>query len=163
MAKVPVNKYHKSIIYKIEHNINSELVYIGGTTNFAARKNQHKSRSQNPNDKEHNVFKYKMIRENGGWNSFRMVPLKELSCESKVELEIEEEKVREEHKAKLNQYKAYCPDRSPRETKKEYQENAAKKLENYRREHAEEILTYKNSKPFLLLKTKKYTSEDYKE
>ena len=104
------NKYHKSIIYKLEHVEKPDLVYIGGTTNLSARKAQHKSRTQNVNDKEYMAYKYKMIRESGGWDMFRMIPIKEISVESKRALEMEEEKVREEYKAKLNSHKAYTND-----------------------------------------------------
>lgn len=158
------SRYLKSVIYKIEHQSNPELVYIGGTTNFGARKAQHKSRTVNPNDKEHNGFKYKMIRENGGWDAFRMVPIKEFPCKSKLELEIEEEKVREEHKAKLNSYKAYSPARVEGKTvSEESLKRSAEKLKKYRDEHAAEIEAYRNSKPFLMIQKKKYKVEDYKE
>jgi hypothetical protein len=161
-----MNKYNKSIIYKIEHLEKPELVYVGGTTNFNARKAQHKSRSVNPNDKEYMIYKYKMIRENGGWNMFRMIPLKNVNVNSKRELEMEEEKVREELKATLNKCRAYVLDNTVRDAEKEklHHENAKKKLEKERKERAEEITKYKNDKAFLnIIKKKKYNAEDYKE
>lgn len=159
-----VNRYAKSVIYKLEHQTNPELVYIGGTTNFSARKAQHKSRTLNPNDKEHLGHKYKMIRENGGWDAFRMVPIRELCCKSKLELEIEEEKVREEHKAKLNAQRAFNPGRLEGYTESEESLKArAERLKKYREDHAEEIAAYRNTKPFLSIKKKKYKAEDFKE
>lgn len=162
-----MNKYNKSIIYKLEHVEKSDLVYIGGTTNFNARKAQHKSRTQNVNDKEFMAYKYKMIRENGGWDMFRMIPIKEISVDSKRALEMEEEKVREEYKAKLNSHKAYTNDTPPIKSP-EAQLNAVlnheKKLQKYREENAELILKYRNDKPFLnIVKTRKYKPSDYKE
>ena len=94
--------YENTIIYRIQHVTNPDLLYVGCTTNFNARRHQHKSRCTNPNDKEHNVYKYKMIRDNGGWDMFEMKPVKQVSCKNKLEAEIEEEKVRLELKANLN-------------------------------------------------------------
>jgi hypothetical protein len=165
-TETKANKYHKSIIYKLEHVTNHELLYIGGTTNFSARKAQHKSRTLNPNDKEHNVYKYKMIRENGGWDMFRMVPLKTVSVESKRELEMEEEKFRELYKAKMNSYKSYVNDApvKPSEDAKIVADfNAYVKLQKYREENKPEIERYRNEKQFLSIKKKKYSLDDYKE
>lgn len=165
-TETKANKYHKSIIYKLEHVTNHELCYIGGTTNFSARKAQHKSRTLNPNDKEHNVYKYKMIRENGGWDMFRMVPLKTVSVDSKRELEMEEEKFRELYKAKMNSYRSFVNDApvKPSEDAKIVADyNAYVKLQKYRKENEPEIQRYRNEKLFLSLKKKKYTVDDYKE
>jgi len=162
-----MNKYNKSIIYKLEHVSNPELVYIGGTTNFNARKAQHKSRTLNPNDKEYMAYKYKMIRENGGWNMFQMIPIKNVSVNSKRELEMEEEVVREEYKAKLNSHKAYTNDivvKPSPEAQLNAVLNHEKKLQKYREDNAELILKYRNDKPFLhIIKTRKYKPSDYKE
>ena len=161
-----MNKYNKSIIYKIEHVTNPELCYIGGTTNFNARKAQHKSRTLNPNDKEHMAYKYKMIRENGGWDMFRMVALKSVNVNSKRELEMEEEQFRELYKAKLNACKAFSetPHKPSQEAKIISEINHDIKLQKYRKEHAEEIEKYRNEKAFLnVIKKKKYKPEDYKE
>jgi predicted GIY-YIG superfamily endonuclease len=43
--------YSKTIIYKIQHEDNEELVYVGHTTNFIKRKNGHKSRCNNEKGK----------------------------------------------------------------------------------------------------------------
>lgn len=94
--------YSKSVIYRIQHLEKPELLYIGCTTNFAARKHQHKCRCTNPLDKEYNAHKYKMIRENGGWEAFEMKPIRQINCKSKLEAEIEEDAVRQALKAQLN-------------------------------------------------------------
>jgi predicted GIY-YIG superfamily endonuclease len=94
--------YSKCVIYRIQHVTKPDLLYVGCTTNFNARRHQHKSRCTNVNDVEHNAYKYKMIRENGGWEMFEMKAVKQVSCNNKLEAEIEEEKVRLELKATLN-------------------------------------------------------------
>ena len=45
MPKTPID-YQKGIIYKIQHIEKLELFYIGSTTNFNKRKQQHKNRKQ---------------------------------------------------------------------------------------------------------------------
>lgn len=153
---LPRNKYHTSIIYKVEHQTNANIFYIGGTTNFSSRKSQHKSRSQNPNDKEYAQPKYKLIRENGGWDAFRMVPIKEFKCETKRQLDIEEERMRDELKATMNSRRAWAENQShPSEAAIEkYRENEREKLAKERLERAAEITAYKTAKPFFKLKTR---------
>jgi len=94
--------YSKTVIYKIQHREKPELLYVGCTTNFNARKNQHRSRCNNVADKEHDHYKYIMIRENGGFDAFDMTPVKQISCQTKLEAMIEEERTRQELKANLN-------------------------------------------------------------
>jgi hypothetical protein len=94
--------YSNTVIYKIQHREKSELLYVGCTTNFNARRHQHRCRVSNVGDKEYNAYKYKMIRENGGWDMFDMKPVKIISCKNKLEAEIEEERTRQELKATLN-------------------------------------------------------------
>jgi hypothetical protein len=135
--------YSKLIIYKIYHNTKPDLIYVGSTTNYAHRKHEHKSRCQNPNDKEHDIYKYKMIRDNGGWNEFTMCPIKEFPCKTRIEALIEEDKCRLELKATLNSNAC-----------------VAKPLEQKRSENMELIKKYKNDKLFLSIKAKRYTEAD---
>jgi predicted GIY-YIG superfamily endonuclease len=88
--------YTKAVIYKIETG--GEL-YVGSTCNFTQRKYQHNS-AVNFKEYCHCTAKlYNTIRENGEW---RMTPIKEFPCESKLQLTIEEEKCRKELGATLN-------------------------------------------------------------
>ena len=86
--------YSKSIIYTIR---SKDSIYVGSTTDFANRKYQHKS-SIFKNIRNSNL--YKTIRDNGyDWD---MQPYKLFPCENKLELTIEEERVRQELGADLN-------------------------------------------------------------
>ena len=70
--------YSKTVIYKIQHNSKKELIYIGSTTNFTKRKTHHRCSSiTNIQKRQYLIKLYVMIRENGGWNEFEMVPIKE--------------------------------------------------------------------------------------
>jgi len=96
MPRKPIN-YKKSIIYKIT---TGDSVYVGSTTDFTKRKSSHKSRIYNEKDTHYNYKLYRTIRENGGeWD---MKPYKEYPCENKIQLLIEEERIRCELNADLN-------------------------------------------------------------
>ena len=76
MPKTPID-YSKTIIYKLVHkedydNVN---VYVGSTTDFIKRKNQHKNSCINEKQKGYNEKKYQYIRDNGGWNEWNMIEI----------------------------------------------------------------------------------------
>ena len=96
--------YSKTIIYKIQHTEKEHLIYVGQTTDFKRRKSQHKKLAlcDHPTWKDSNVKVYKMIRENGGWEMFKMIQIKEFSCSNRREAEAEEFKIMQELKATMN-------------------------------------------------------------
>jgi hypothetical protein len=70
--------YSRTVIYRIKHIENKELVYVGSTTNFTKRKCSHKSICYNEKSKRYNFKLYVMIRENQGWNAFQKLEIKTL-------------------------------------------------------------------------------------
>lgn len=90
----PKNKadYSKTIIYKIccKDQIISDI-YVGHTTNFTQRKNQHKTLCYNKNDKNYNQNVYKFIKDNGGWDNWKMIQIKEYCLKNKREAESTEQ------------------------------------------------------------------------
>ena len=127
MPKTIIN-YNKSVIYKIEHEDKPELLYVGSTTDFNRRKNKHKSDCNNNLSKGYNYKLYTMIRSNGGWDSFKIMIIKELNCNSKVEMLIEEDKMMKELKSTLNNNRAHTTDD---EKKEYYQQNKVEIAEYY--------------------------------
>jgi hypothetical protein len=101
MPKKEIN-YQKSVIYKIEHLDNPELLYVGSTTEFTKRKSSHKFHCNNEKSSKYNYKIYKMINENGGWDCFKIIIIKEYPCNSKTELLIEEDRLMKELKSLLN-------------------------------------------------------------
>ena len=100
--------YENSFIYKIicnDENIKS--CYVGATTSFILRRNQHKMTCNNENAPNHNIKLYKFIRENGGWDNWKMVLIEEISCENKLELSKKERVYMESLEADLNTNKAH--------------------------------------------------------
>lgn len=142
--------YQKSVIYKIEHLEKPELLYVGSTTDFIKRKNTHKSRCNN--ESKYNNHLYKMIRDNGGWDSFKIMIIKQYSCLNKIELLIEEDKQMKELKASLNQMKAYNTEDETKERKKECDKEYGKvnkdkinlKHKEYNKVNKDKIKEYKS-------------------
>lgn len=168
MPRNPVD-YSKSLIYKVEHLDKPELVYVGSTTNFVKRKASHKNGCNNEKNESYNCKKYVMMRENGGWECFKMVVIKEYPCKTKTELEIEEEKCRKELQSNLNSYRCHITKEEKIEqqreiTKKYYEENRdeiLKKKKEYDIKNRDENL--KKKKEYRLKnpeKDKKYREEN---
>jgi hypothetical protein len=107
--------YSKNVIYKIQHNDDDSLLYVGHTTNFIKRKALHKY-----NCEKHSSPVYKMMRDNGGWECFTMIVIKEYPCVNKMEACIEEDKIMREMKASMNNYRAYKSLEERKEHEKEY-------------------------------------------
>ena len=118
--------YSNTIIYKIQHNDKDELIYVGHTTDFTTRKSSHKRITQSENDKSYNRQLYKMIRDNGGWVSFKMIEIKTFSCTNKREAEAEEDKVMRELKATMNKNRAFRTAEDVKEDARIYRENLNK-------------------------------------
>jgi hypothetical protein len=93
--------FSKCCIYKIEHIEKDNLVYVGQTTNFKLRKSDHK-RECNRRSKNAGTKLYKMMRENGGWEMFRMVEIEKYPCNNRQEAERREAEVIQELRASMN-------------------------------------------------------------
>tara|TARA_B110000858_G_C17794365_1_gene471576 strand:+ start:351 stop:1034 length:684 start_codon:yes stop_codon:yes gene_type:complete len=96
--------YSKTVIYKIQHEDDATLIYVGSTTDFTKRKCSHKSRCNNPKELKRKI--YQMIRDNGGWECFKMIQIKEFPCINKRETEAEEDRFMMELKANMNDHRA---------------------------------------------------------
>ena len=132
--------YTKAVIYKIVHNENELLVYVGSTCVFASRKHHHKHSCNVPNNKKYNYNLYKMIRENGGWDCFRMVIIEEYPCDNKTQLCIREEELRVEYNANMNERTAYGLDKQRvKEYQKEYRQDNKNQLIEYSREYNQQL------------------------
>ena len=120
MPRKPVD-YSKTHFYKIVCK-NPEILpaYVGHTTDFTTRKNNHKRTCYNENDRHHNIFLYRFIRENGGWDNFEMILVKTLKCESSQEARQKEREFKEELNATLNQVKPFLTIEEKKEYKKQW-------------------------------------------
>lgn len=149
MPKKPID-YKKALIYSIVCKTDPTLLYIGSTTDFRHRKNGHKTDCNIETSKRYNTLVYVMIRANGGWDAFDMKPVKEFPCENKIQLVIEEERIRKEMNAQLNSYRAITTVEDRKNDKKERyllphnKEKMKIKNEKYREKHKEELKELKH-------------------
>jgi hypothetical protein len=115
MPKTPMD-YSNTVIYKlVSYDLNITDCYVGHTTNFKQRKNDHKRTCNNENGKSYNFHVYSFIRENGGWKNWDMIEIEKYPCNDIYEALKRERFWYEELKATLN---ADVPSR----TNKEYYE-----------------------------------------
>jgi hypothetical protein len=128
------NMRYQYFIYKIYSDF-CDKFYIGSTRNIASRKKLHKSRCNNTNDISHNSKIYRTIRENGGWESFRMTCIEVMENTTKLEAEIREEQMRMSLKATLNDRMATRGHMTIQEYGKRYREENKEHIKEYTKEH----------------------------
>jgi len=130
--------YQKGLIYTIR---TGDSVYVGSTTDFRRRKSHHKSNIKNG----YQTKIYQVIRENNfEWD---MKPYKLFPCNSKMDLEIEEERIRREINADLNTIGCRAIEKKKRDTSLYYSINKNKILQQrkeYREKNREAIRKKKN-------------------
>jgi hypothetical protein len=143
--------YSKGMIYKIKHkeDYDDDNIYIGSTCNLIRRRCQHKYCCNNENDPKYNKPLYQYIRENSGWDAFILIKIQDYKCNSKSELEIEERRMIDMLKPKLNKI---IPTRSLKEWREANKEILAEKDKK----------KYEANKEVILEKMKEYR-EDNKE
>jgi hypothetical protein len=144
--------YAKTIIYKIVcKDINIKKTYGGHTTNIIKRRQAHKTVCNNINTKNYNLYVYKFIRENGGWNNWDLIWCYDFACNTKREAELEERNFIEKEKCELNSIKRpHTTEKEKNNEKKEYdkkyQEQNKDKIKEqskkYREENKEGIKEY---------------------
>jgi len=112
--------------------------YVGHTANFTRRKSGHKTACTNDGTKAYNLKVYQIMRENGGWNNWKMIEIKSQLCDNKRHADRIEQELIDQYKAELNSNKAFCGETKEEYYKeynkeysvKHYQNNKTKKLEN---------------------------------
>lgn len=122
-------------IYKIVCNdVSITDFYVGSTSNIRNRKYQHKSSCNTEKDKKYNCKIYQTIRDNGGFENWRMVVLEEMEeGTTLLQSRMREEHYRLELQATLNSIS--CGTGLTREEyKKEY--NKTEKRQEYLKKYS---------------------------
>jgi hypothetical protein len=134
MPKKPID-YSKCCIYKIEHIENENLIYVGHTTDFNKRKSRHKSNCKNENSKVFNYKLYLMIRDNGGFDMFKMIEIEKYPCNDKREAEKRENEIMKELNTSMNTNQSYLTEEEKikkiKEKGRKYRENNKEKIVEY--------------------------------
>ena len=157
MPKKPID-YTKTHFYKIVcKNTDNSNMYIGHTTNWSKRKNQHKNNCINPKKDQHNIYLYKFIRDNEGWYNWDMILLDTLHCENRIEALKKEREYIERLKPSLNQLRPILSE----EDKEQYnlQQNEKKKQDrkdNPEKYKEKDRLKYEKRRDEVLSKAKEY-------
>jgi len=131
--------YSKCVMYVIRHP-ELGLEYVGHTTNFNARKGNHKACASMPNPTKR---VYQSIQANGGWSAWEMVKIAEFPCKTIQEAVIEEERYRVERGSSLNMIRAHRTQEQLREWHAKYRNEQGEKIREYfatyRNEHVEQV------------------------
>jgi len=130
-------------IYKICSDDLSDYVYVGSSKAFRERKRQHKYDCINENSIKHNRKLYTTIRENGGWDNFRMVLLEECGEISFTQARIKEEEWRVKLNANLNSQKCHRTEEELKEYNKEHYKEYNKE---YKKKNKEKINEHRSQK-----------------
>jgi len=115
--------YSKCCIYKIEHIEDENLVYVGHTTNWDKRKCEHKHRCNSEKSDKHNLKLYQMMRENGGWEMFKMIEVEKYPCNDKREAEKRKTEVMKELKSNMNMTISYLTEEEKKVIKGKWTKN----------------------------------------
>lgn len=157
-------------MYKIcPKNTDLKLCYVGHTTNFNSRKNQHKTQTINTNLSKSHQKHYEAIRNNGGWDEWDMVEIEKFNGKTRLEARIREQELIEEHKANINTLKAFITEEERKTTKQaitekyriENKELLKEQTKKYKEEHkdviTEQMKKYREeNKDKIYEKTKEY-------
>ena len=147
--------YSKTFIYKLCCNdINIKDIYVGHSTDFKSRNQKHKSSCNNVNNKSYNQYNYQFIRENGGYENWKMIKLYDFPCNSKREAEAEEDKTMQELGATLNKIRAFTTAEEKKEQSKKSSKEWRENNSEYKKEYDEKY--YQNNKEELSQKHKQY-------
>ena len=135
MPKVNID-YSKTIIYKIVcKDLEIKYSYVGHTTHFTKRKNQHKGGCKETSNK-HNLRVYQTIVENGGWDNRDMIEIETFPCENRNEATKRERFWYETLNANMN---SQVPDGlNPAIYRKKYYDNNQEEILNQKKEYYEE-------------------------
>ena len=101
--------YSNTIIYKI--TCNDQLIsdlYVGHTTNFVQRKHAHKQSCINKKSLNYKCKLYEVIRNNGGWENWKMEIINFFNCKNHYEARKKEQEYFLSLNATLNSIEPYA-------------------------------------------------------
>jgi hypothetical protein len=116
--------------------------YVGHTVSFRHRKNEHKNRCNNEKLKHYNYKIYQTIRDNGGWDNWKMIEIEKRICIDKRDSERHEQKLIQDIQADMNMVRAYRTEEEKQEQQKQcqkqYYEQNKEQIEEYRKQYRQQ-------------------------
>jgi hypothetical protein len=125
------------VVYKLCSDFCDDY-YVGSTRNMVQRKKNHKGSCNNQNHLGYNTKKSKTIRDNGGWENWRMVPLELMKNSTKFDAECREEQLRVQLNAILNSQRATRGNISVQEYNKQHRQEKKDHYKEYDKKYYEE-------------------------
>jgi hypothetical protein len=120
MPKNAIN-YENTIFYKIVcKDLDVSDCYVGHTTGFAKRKQQHKRLFFDFNSKAWGSKVYQVMRDNGGWENWTMLEIEKRSCVDSSDARKKEREYMELLGADLNSVMPYRSVEEAKEVTKQY-------------------------------------------
>ena len=133
MPRKEIN-YQNTIIYKIQHIEKDDLLYVGHTTDFKERKHSHKKNVNSTTGTKFKIKVYQMIRDNGGWDMFKMLEVVKFPCNDRREADAEEDKIMRQLKANMNSIGAILDVDNIKQYGKQYREDNKDKINEKKKE-----------------------------
>ena len=119
--------------YIIYCKSNTNLSYIGKTTDINNRKREHKDRCNNPDSDNYHYKIYQSIRENGNWENWIMEEISYQKGLTDLEARVTEQ-VLINDLGNLNDNNAYISKKDRQKYEKEYREKNAEKIKEKKAE-----------------------------
>ena len=102
MSQIKID-YSSTLFYMIFcKDTTIDDLYIGHTTNFVQRKQSHKQSCSNTKNTNYKCKLYTVIRDNGGWDNWKMQIIAFHECDDLMSAKKHEQKYFEEYNATLN-------------------------------------------------------------
>jgi hypothetical protein len=150
--------YSKTIIYRIVcKDVNITECYVGQTTNFTKRKQQHKENCNGEKYRDYNIYVYQFIRDNMGWDNWDMIEIEKYNAVDSNDASKRERYWIEFYKASLNKQ---IPSRTKQEHYKDNKDYFLKYQKEYYEENKEIISEYQKQ---YIEKNKEILAEQKKE
>ena len=124
--------------YKIVCENLPNYAYVGSTRALAERRYRHKCSCNNENCEQYNRKLYQIIRENGGWDNWRMVCIHQGEFPDKRSAQIKEEELRVQLNGNMNSRRCYITQEERTEYDKEYREKNKDYYTEYKKEYYSE-------------------------
>ena len=127
-----------------------ELSYIGSTADWKQRNRSHKYNCNNQNSRAYNTKVYTSIRENGGWNNFKMVEIGKQEQLTPPQAKQIEEQYRLKLNVDMNDRRCFRTEEERKEYDKKYNkewrknnpEHIKKYIKDWRENNPEHIKKY---------------------
>tara|TARA_R110000850_G_scaffold50725_2_gene124122 strand:- start:167 stop:718 length:552 start_codon:yes stop_codon:yes gene_type:complete len=117
------------IIYKICCDDLPDFNYIGSTKSFRNRKSSHKKDYNKGDTKKI----YTTIRENGGWDNWRMVILEDMGAVERTQARIKEQEYRVNLNANMNSINCFRSEEDLKKQQKKYYNKNQEKILEYKK------------------------------